>query len=58
MLNKIDHEEYEEQAAAFERANATDQSNDWPGQWKRWCKAILTSRHSLQEKPFGSDLFG
>lgn len=58
MLAKIDHEEYEDQASAFERANATAVSDDWPGQWKRWCKAILTVRHGPQEKPFGSDLFG
>lgn len=59
MLAKINHEEYEEQATAFERANATAMSDDWAGQWKAWCRNILVRRFNawVPEKPFGSDLF-
>lgn len=56
MLAKIPPSDYEATARAFERASATALSDDWPGQWRAWCRNILVTREP--EKPFGSDLFG
>lgn len=46
MMAKIPERDYEATTAAFEahhRGTGT-LSDDWPGLWKAWCKAILLAR--------------
>jgi hypothetical protein len=52
MLANIPTEEYEVVAGAFERHHraAGTVSDDWPGQWKAWCRKELIDRGARERQ--------